>query len=78
MTHVVEGHVRTHSKSHVARGYQCRHSCDRRAGVRSANRSAATPPARGTQSATATVVAPKTYTVKSGDTLGKIAKEHLG
>ena len=37
-----------------------------------------TPPARGTQSATATVVAPKTYTVKSGDTLSKIAKEHLG
>ena len=37
-----------------------------------------TPPARGTQSATATAVAPKTYTVKSGDTLGKIAKEHLG
>ena len=37
-----------------------------------------TPPARGTQSATATAVAPKTYTVKSGDTLSKIAKEHLG
>ena len=37
-----------------------------------------TPPARGTQSATATVVAPKTYTVKSGDTLSKIAREHLG
>jgi nucleoid-associated protein YgaU len=37
-----------------------------------------TPPARGAQSATATAVAPKTYTVKSGDTLSKIAKEHLG
>ena len=37
-----------------------------------------TPPARSTQSATATAVAPKTYTVKSGDTLSKIAKEHLG
>lgn len=36
------------------------------------------PQARGTQSATATAVAPKTYTVKSGDTLSKIAKEHLG
>ena len=36
------------------------------------------PPARSTQSATATAVAPKTYTVKSGDTLSKIAKEHLG
>jgi len=24
------------------------------------------------------VVAPKTYTVKSGDTLSKIAREHLG
>jgi nucleoid-associated protein YgaU len=34
--------------------------------------------ARSTQSATATAVAPKTYTVKSGDTLSKIAKEHLG
>jgi LysM repeat protein len=36
------------------------------------------PPARNTQTATATAVAPKTYTVKSGDTLSKIAKEHLG
>jgi LysM repeat protein len=36
------------------------------------------PPARSTQTATATAVAPKTYTVKSGDTLSKIAKEHLG
>jgi LysM repeat protein len=36
------------------------------------------PPARSTQSATATAVAAKTYTVKSGDTLSKIAKEHLG
>ena len=36
------------------------------------------PPARSTQTATATAVAPKTYTVKSGDTLRKIAKEHLG
>ncbi|HVQ12587.1 MAG TPA: LysM peptidoglycan-binding domain-containing protein [Vicinamibacterales bacterium] len=36
------------------------------------------PPARSTQSATATAVALKTYTVKSGDTLSKIAKEHLG
>ncbi len=34
--------------------------------------------ARSTQSASATAVAPKTYTVKSGDTLSKIAKEHLG
>lgn len=38
----------------------------------------APPPTRSAQSATATVVAPKTYTVKSGDTLSKIAKEHLG
>jgi len=37
-----------------------------------------TAPARSTQTATATAVAPKTYTVKSGDTLSKIAKEHLG
>ncbi len=36
------------------------------------------PPARSPQSATATAVAPKTYTVKSGDTLSKIAREHLG
>ena len=36
------------------------------------------PPARSTQTATATAVAPKTYTVKSGDTLSKIAKEYLG
>jgi LysM repeat protein len=36
------------------------------------------PPARSTQTATATAVAPKTHTVKSGDTLSKIAKEHLG
>ena len=36
------------------------------------------PTARSTQTATATAVAPKTYTVKSGDTLSKIAKEHLG
>ena len=35
-------------------------------------------PARSTPAATATAVAPKTYTVKSGDTLSKIAKEHLG
>jgi nucleoid-associated protein YgaU len=28
--------------------------------------------------ATATATATKTYTVKAGDTLGKIAKEHLG
>ena len=28
--------------------------------------------------ATAAAVAAKTYTVKSGDTLSKIAKEHLG
>jgi nucleoid-associated protein YgaU len=33
---------------------------------------------RSTQPASATVTAPKTYTVKSGDTLSKIAKEHLG
>ena len=33
---------------------------------------------RSTQPASATVAAPKTYTVKSGDTLSKIAKEHLG
>ena len=38
----------------------------------------APPPTRSAQSATATAVAPKTYTVKSGDTLSKIAKEHLG
>jgi nucleoid-associated protein YgaU len=37
-----------------------------------------TAPPRRAQSATATAVAPKTYTVKSGDTLSKIAKEHLG
>ena len=37
-----------------------------------------TAPARSTSSATAAAVAPKTYTVKSGDTLSKIAKEHLG
>ena len=37
-----------------------------------------TAPSRSTQTATATAVAPKTYTVKSGDTLSKIAKEHLG
>ena len=37
-----------------------------------------TAPPRSTQSATATAVAQKTYTVKSGDTLSKIAKEHLG
>jgi LysM repeat protein len=34
--------------------------------------------ARSPQSATAAAVAVKTYTVKSGDTLSKIAKEHLG
>ena len=38
----------------------------------------APPPTRSAQSTAATVVAPKTYTVKSGDTLSKIAKEHLG
>ena len=37
-----------------------------------------TAPARSTSSATTAAVAPKTYTVKSGDTLSKIAKEHLG
>lgn len=33
---------------------------------------------RSTQPATATAVAQKTYTVKSGDTLSKIARDHLG
>jgi nucleoid-associated protein YgaU len=37
-----------------------------------------TAPVRSAPSATATATAPKTYTVKSGDTLSKIAKEHLG
>ena len=32
----------------------------------------------GTSGATATATAEKTYTVKSGDTLSKIAKEHFG
>src|SRR5262245_36218947 len=35
-------------------------------------------PAASAQSTTATAVAAKTYTVKAGDTLSKIAKEHLG
>jgi nucleoid-associated protein YgaU len=35
-------------------------------------------PAASAQSATATAVAAKTYTVKAGDTLSQIAKEHLG
>jgi nucleoid-associated protein YgaU len=37
-----------------------------------------TAPARSASTATAAAVAAKTYTVKSGDTLSKIAKEHLG